>query len=110
MTQEQSESANTTKAALQGVYDRTGNGRRNRERVQFKWKITGDGMFFQPFWVEAEDIGSAIAMAKDILAGSDSAHGNAWDYESSGYYEPTRSKRFYGTVDTHIKSVTREDW
>lgn len=63
---------------------------------QYKWKVTGDGAYFSPFWVEAESASMAKAKAEDILAGS-----------TTGVLRT--GKRFYGTVDTHIVSIVRED-
>jgi hypothetical protein len=64
---------------------------------EWKWRVAGDGTYFAPFWVEAFNMREAWAHASDILAGSDTV-----DVGS-------RYKRFYGTVDTHIVSITRED-
>lgn len=64
-------------------------------RPEPKWKVTGDGMFFSPFWVEAPTMTRARARACDILAGSNTG-------ERGG-------RRYYGTVDKHIVSIVRED-
>jgi len=69
--------------------------------VKYRWKITGDGMYFQPFWVEAEDHLQAGAIASDILAGGSKPISTNWEGES-------RYQRHYRTVEKHIKSIVRE--
>lgn len=60
--------------------------------VNYLWKVTNAGLFFHDFYVEGETYSQAEAHAKDALAGS-----------------ATRDvgKRFYGTVDQQIKSITK---
>lgn len=61
--------------------------------VNYLWKVTGDGYFFHDFYVEGEDHSRAKAHAEDALAGSDGTQ--------------KVGRRFYGTVDKHIKSITK---
>jgi hypothetical protein len=72
--------------------------------VKHRWKVTGDGMYFQPFWVEAETLHTASAVASDILAG-----GSVDMQNSIGINGQRQYKRHYRTVETHIVSIVRDN-
>lgn len=63
--------------------------------TEYLWKVTGDGWFFHDFYVPGKTYGEARARAQDILAGCTANL-------------PKDGKRFYGTVDSHIKSIVQQ--
>lgn len=68
-------------------------------QILWKWKVTGDGKYFSPFWVEATDFGLAQAKARDILAGKRrTALGDSTESDPETY------------ADKHIISIVRDEW